>query len=149
MPYAIATSIIDARKNIESRIRSWWVTDSGKSADHIAWPNVDFATPTGTEWLQVAIIFGESFQRTFCATTSQNQRVGVITLTIFGAKNEGRNTLETLASSAMAKFERQIFQGIECLGVTGSADIADPAFASAQVSIRFQFYETVSPAVTV
>lgn len=149
MAFPIATSLGSVAAIIETRINAWWVTDQGKSATHIAWPNVDFAQPTDTEWLQVAINFGESFQRTFCDTTSQNQRVGILTLTIFGAKTVGRASLDALAASAMAKFERQIVQGVEFFGVSGGNDIADPALASAQVTIRFSFYETVAPSVTV
>jgi hypothetical protein len=97
----------------------------------------------------VAINFGESFQRTFCDTTSQNQRVGILTLTIFGAKTVGRASLDALAASAMAQFERQIVQGVEFFGVSGGNDITNPALASAQITIQFSFYKTVAPSVTV
>lgn len=148
MAFPIATAINSAASVIEARVRSWWVTDQSKNAAYISWPNVDFNQPANTEWLQVAINFGESFQRNHAATTSQNQRVGILTLTIFGARASGRAVLDGLAASAMAKFERQIVSGVEFFSPSGPNDIADPALASAQVVIRFSFYETVTPAVT-
>lgn len=147
MAFPIASSIDSVRAIIEARVYAWWVTDQSKNAAYISWPSVDFSQPAGTEWLQVALNFGESFQRTFCATTSQNLRIGILTLTVFGAKAAGRATLNALAATGMAKFERQIVSGVEFSGVTGPTDISDPDFATAQVTVRFQFYETVTPAV--
>jgi hypothetical protein len=49
MAFPIATSLGSVAAIIETRINAWWVTDQGKSATHIAWPNVDFTQPTDTE----------------------------------------------------------------------------------------------------
>jgi uncharacterized protein DUF4128 len=148
MAFTLATSITSGRRAIEQRIYAWWVTDEAKNAAYIAWPNAPFVTPTGAAWLQVGIQFGQSIPRTFCDTHGQNERVGVLFLTLFGPKGDGFAALDALASRAMAKFERQIAAGVEYSQSDGPRDIGDPALASAQVSIRFRYWETVASGVT-
>lgn len=151
-PYEIATSITRARQSIDVYVTEWWVTDKGKSASRIAWPNAVFQKPQPTaanpEWLQVAILWGSTTQATLAAQNALNRRVGLLILTIFGARATGAAILDELASSAFAKFNRQIVNGIEYYQCEGPADIADPAWASAQLAIRFFFWETVTPSVT-
>lgn len=149
MAFAIASSLTSGRRAIEQRVSAWWVTDEAKNASYIAWPNAPFVTPSGTVWLQVGIQFGSTIPRTFGAGLSgQNERIGVLFLTLFGPKAAGFQALDALASRAIAKFERQIAAGVEYYDSSGPIDVGDPALASAQLSIRFRFWETVTAGVT-
>lgn len=147
MSFPVSSSIGSARKAIESRVSAWWVTDEAKAGSAVSWPNVQFSTPTGGPWLQVGIQMGEALPATY-GTQSLNRRIGVLFLTVYAPRGDGSALLDGLAARALAKFSRQIAQGIEYVSAAGPFDIGDPAWATAQLQIRFQFWEAVTPGVT-
>jgi len=133
-----------ARAAVEVAINAAWGTTTT-----IAWPNVPFTPPlNNAKWLKVDWIWGNGAVQTKGATGGRNTVTGVLQLAIYGPKDQGDGTLDTLAETARALFNRKRLASPNTDVMFGAASgpvrLFEESWRSLVVSVPFRVEETVT-----
>lgn len=122
-----------ARVTIETQIAAAFPTTS------IAWPNIPFTAPDG-QWLKVDFLWGNGTITTKGAS-GLNFVTGVLQLAVFEPKDLGDGSLDTLAETARALFNRVRITDIWFGAASGPVRLYEESWRSLVVSIPFRVIE--------
>ena len=145
MSFLIASAQESSRLIMAQRIYDFWVTEQGKDASTLIGQNTNSKPPASGYWLQVAYQYGAATPAMFSdGVGAQNEKVGLLILTVYGPKGEGVKVVNNLAGGLRAKFEGLGIGGVRFAASDGPFDIGDAAWATAQVRMPFRYFEVLA-----
>lgn len=127
----MASDTYSAHLAIEARIESQW----GDTTE-VAWGNVDFQPPGNEEWLQVSVLWGETYMETM-EPTAGNRLYGLVQLDLYGPKGRGLGDMLELVDTARDILNRWEGSGVQFGASSAPVPIEDDQFA--RLSIRTPF----------
>ena len=141
---AIEEANNESRDAIAQAVIDTWI-GAGETIERIAWPNRTFVLPVDEYWLQVSLQYGLNRALTLtCGGGSQNEKSGLLILTVFGPLNVGTKRLFELASAFEQKFDRANVGANRFAEFTGPTSVNDSAWATAQTVYAFTTFVTVA-----
>ena len=137
-----AVNLNTIRQTIEARL-SDELDDS--PVIPIAFSNVSFTPDADSSWVQCQVSFGSNEYLSQGSTAdSQNRIVGLLTVNIFTATNNGPGANYVIAKRIRDLYNRVIVSGVYFDAVNGPSLVARPAvegFFQTQVRVTFEFIE--------
>lgn len=106
-----------------------------------AWPNVPFTAPAG-QWLKVDFLWGNGTITTK-SPNGLNFITGVLQLAVFERKDGGDGSLDALAESARAAFNRVQLTDIWFGAASGPVRLFEESWRSLVVSCPFRVLENI------
>lgn len=106
----------------------------------------DFGTPSDTNWLEAAVLFGEAFEDTMGgAGAGGNMIVGVVNVNIFGPRGVGYGDLDRIADIVRNVFNRLTSSGVRFSAPSPAKRITTEGATDLQVNVScaFEFDETI------
>lgn len=138
MAWSVATSQNEARKTIDTRLKSLWTLTP------ILWPNTQQKTPT-VRHIQIDLLFGDAEPVVLGGTSFHNEITGIIQLSVFCKTGSGAGEIYELAGQVAEVFSNYFGGGINC-GAASRSGLESPdtsltGFIRVLVTVPFVFYE--------
>lgn len=127
---------------IQNRLKAIWIDDEDVILTPIAWPDDrTFVKPNDSAWLELNVLWGDSFSRAFAGDGGLNLNVGVISLKLFAPRGQGMGAIQDLIGTARTAFSNYFGSGLKCEASGLSPVIDEGALKSINISTRFEVYE--------
>ena len=132
----MASAIDTAQLAILAQFRTEWGTTT-----KIAWPNKGFTPPDDEPWVELDILWGDGFLETM---NGRNRLYGIIQISVYGLRGEGRGALIGHCDTARDVFNRWDGSGVRCGAASAPKPVPDDEWDRAVISVPFEYEEVVT-----